>query len=76
MVILDDGYLLASNLTGMIPLNEVLWFTSSTYSTITLNNFNSVNPSNFFDVSFTTSPIVLNLRYIVLGDVDLSSSSQ
>ena len=75
-VYIDDGYLLASNLTGMIPLNEVLWFTSSTYSTITLNNFNSVNPSNFFDVSFTTSPIVLNLKYIVLGDVDLSSSSQ
>jgi hypothetical protein len=75
-VYIDDGYLLASNLTGMIPLNQVLWFTSSTYSTITLNNFNSVNPSNFFDVSFTTSPIVLNLKYIVLGDVDLSSSSQ
>lgn len=75
-VYIDDGYLLASNLTGRIPLNEVLWFTSSTYSTITLNNFNSVNSSNFFDVSFTTSPIVLNLRYIVLGDVDLSSSSQ
>jgi hypothetical protein len=75
-VYIDDGYLLASSLTGRIPLNEILWFTSSTYSTINLNNFSSINPSNFFDVSFTTSPIVLNLRYIVLGDVDLSSSSQ
>ena len=75
-VYIDDGYLLARNLTGMNPLTEVLWFTSSTYSTITLNNFNTINSSSFFDVNFTTSPIVLNLRYIVLGDVDLSSSSQ
>jgi hypothetical protein len=75
-VYIDDGYLLARSLTGMNPLTEVLWFTSSTYSTITLNNFNTINSSSFFDVNFTTSPIVLNLRYIVLGDVDLSSSSQ
>jgi hypothetical protein len=75
-VYLDDGYLLARSLTGANPLTEVLWFTSSTYSTITLNNFNTINSSSFFDVNFTTSPIVLNLRYIVLGDVDLSSSSQ
>jgi hypothetical protein len=75
-VYIDDGYLLARSLTGMNPLTEVLWFTSSTYSTISLNNFNTINSSPFFDINFTTSPIVLNLRYIVLGDVDLSSSSQ
>lgn len=75
-VYIDDGYLLASNLSGMIPFNTIYWFTSSDYSTITLSNFNTITPSTYFTVNFTTSSVTLNLKYIVLGDTDLSSSSQ
>ena len=75
-VYIDDGYLLASNLSGMIPFNTIYWFTASDYSTITLSNFNTTTPSTNFTVNFTTSSVTLNIKYIVLGDTDLSSSSQ
>jgi hypothetical protein len=75
-VYIDDGYLLASNLSGMIPFNTIYWFTASDYSTITLSNFNTTTPSSHFTVNFTTSSVTLNIKYIVLGDTDLSSSSQ
>jgi hypothetical protein len=75
-VYIDDGYLLASNLSGMIPFNTIYWFTASDYSTITLSNFNTITPSTDFTVNFTTSSVTLNIKYIVLGDTDLSSSSQ
>jgi hypothetical protein len=75
-VYIDDGYLLASNLSGMIPFNTIYWFTASDYSTITLSNFNTTTPSSHFTVNFTISSVTLNIKYIVLGDTDLSSSSQ
>jgi hypothetical protein len=75
-VYIDDGYLLASNLSGMIPFNTIYWFTLSDYSTITLSNFNTIIPSSHFTINFTTSSVTLNIKYIVLGDTDLSSSSQ
>ena len=75
-VYIDDGYLLATNLSGMIPFSTIYWFTASDYSTITLGNFNTITPSSYFTVNFTTSSVTLNIKYIVLGDTDLSSSSQ
>ena len=73
---IDDGYLLATNLSGLIPFNTIYWFSVSDYSTITLSNFNTVTPSSYFIINFTTSSVTLNIKYIVLGDTDLSSSSQ
>ena len=75
-VYIDDAYLLARNLSGASIFENVLWFTASDYSTITLSNFNTITPSTYFTVNFTTSSITLNIKYIVLGDTDLSSSSQ
>ena len=75
-VYIDDAYLVARNLSGAAPFNTIYWFTSSDYSTITLSNFNTITPSTHFTVNFTTSSVTLNLKYIVLGDTDLSSSSQ
>jgi hypothetical protein len=73
---IDDGYLLATNLSGLIPFSTIYWFTASDYSTITLSNFNTVTPSSYFTVNFITSSVTLNIKYVVLGDTDLSSSSQ
>jgi hypothetical protein len=75
-VYIDDAYLVARNLSGATPFNTIYWFTSSDYSTITLSNFNTITPSTHFTVNFTTSSVTLNIKYIVLGDTDLSSSSQ
>jgi hypothetical protein len=75
-VYIDDAYLVARNLSGAAPFNTIYWFTSSDYSTITLSNFNTITPSTHFTVNFTTSSVTLNIKYIVLGDTDLSSSSQ
>jgi hypothetical protein len=74
-VYIDDAYLLARNLSGASPFNTIYWFTTSNYSTITLSNFNTITPSTDFTVNFTTSSVTLNIKYIVLGDTDLSSSS-
>jgi hypothetical protein len=75
-VYIDDAYLLSRNLSGAAPFSTIYWFTSSDYSTITLSNFNTITPSTHFIVNFTTSSVTLNIKYIVLGDTDLSSSSQ
>jgi hypothetical protein len=75
-VYIDDAYLLARNLSGMIVFSTIYWFTASDYSTITLSNFSTITPSTYFTVNFTTSSVTLNIKYIVLGDTDLSSSSQ
>jgi hypothetical protein len=75
-VYIDDGYLLATNLSGTITFSTIYWFTASEYSTITLSDFNTTTPSTYFTVNFTTSSVTLNIKYIVLGDTDLSSSSQ
>jgi hypothetical protein len=75
-VYIDDAYLVARNLSGAAPFNTIYWFTVSDYSTITLSNFNTVTPSTHFTINFTTSSVTLNIKYIVLGDTDLSSSSQ
>ena len=75
-VYIDDGYLLAANISGMIPFNTIYWFTSSDYSTISMSNFKTITRSTYFTINFVTSSVTLNIKYVVLGDTDLSSSSQ
>ena len=73
---LDDAFLSAAAIKNYIPLNIVYWFTAANYATITLANFASIDPLTSFTINFTTTSQTLNIKYIVLGDADLSSSSQ
>lgn len=70
-----DAYLIAAHNTGMRPITNVLWFDSGTYDTITRTNFGSVNPVTFFTINVTTSNVTQNIKYCILGDTNLSSSS-
>ena len=70
-----DAYLIGANLTGMVPFKKVLWFTSSNYDLINTVNYNTIQPQEHFIVNFTTTNVTLNIKYIVSGDADLSSSS-
>lgn len=76
VVNLADAYLIASHITNFRPLSKVLWFQPTVYDNITKNNFNSSNPVTFFTVSVTTSNVTQNIKYCILGDVNLSHSSQ
>lgn len=73
---LGDAYLIAAHITGFRPITEVLWFSSSNYDSINKNNFGSINPVTSFTLNFTTNSITQNIKYCVLGDVNLSHSSQ
>lgn len=73
---MGDAFLVAAHITGLRPLSQVLWFNSTTYDTITKNNFGSINPVTFFTINVTTSNVTQNIKYCVLGDVNLSHSSQ
>jgi hypothetical protein len=72
---ISDAYLLGANISGMIPFNEVYWYTSSDFNSITLSNFNNVQPVSNFTINFTNTSIIFNIKYIVKGDANLSSSS-
>jgi len=73
---LGDAYLIAAHITGFRPITEVLWFSSSNYDLINKNNFGSINPVTSFTLNFTTNSLIQNIKYCVLGDVNLSHSSQ
>jgi hypothetical protein len=73
---LGDAYLVAAHITGFRPITEVLWFSSSNYDLINKNNFGSINPVTTFTLNFTTNSLTQNIKYCVLGDVNLSHSSQ
>lgn len=73
---LGDAYLVAAHITGFRPITEVLWFSSSNYDLINKNNFGSINPVTSFTLNFTTNSLIQNIKYCVLGDVNLSHSSQ
>lgn len=73
---LGDAYLIASHITGFIPITEVLWFTSSNYDLINKNNFGNITPVTSFTLNFVTTSLTQNIKYCVLGDVNLSHSSQ
>ena len=74
-ITISDTYLLGANLTGLITYNEVFWYTSSNFNSMTISNFNSFTPVDYFIINFTTTPVILDIKYIVKGDADLSSSS-
>ena len=73
---LGDAYLVIAHTTGLIPSNEVLWFNPSDYDSLTKNNFGSITPVNFFTINVATSNVTQNIKYCILGDVNLSHSSQ
>lgn len=73
---LGDSYLIASHITGFKPIAEVLWFSSSNYDLINKDNFGIINPVTSFTLNFITTSLTQNIKYCILGDVNLSHSSQ
>lgn len=73
---LGDAFLVIAHITGLKTSNEVLWFSPSDYDSITKNNFGSVTPVNYFTINVSTSDVTQNIKYCILGDVNLSHSSQ
>ena len=73
---LGDAYLLIAHTTGLRVSNEVLWFNPSDYDSITKNNFGVINPVSHFTINVLTSNVTQNMKYCILGDVNLSHSSQ
>jgi hypothetical protein len=72
---LGDAYLISAHNSGFRLITEVLWFTPANYDSITRLNFGSVNPVTFFTINVTTSNVTQNIKYCILGDVNLSHSS-
>ena len=72
---LGDSYLVAAHITGLKTISEVLWFTETNYNSITKNNFGSVSPVTSFSFTSVSSSVTQNIKFCVLGDVDLSHSS-
>lgn len=70
-----DSYLVIAHVTGLRPLNSVLWFHPSDYDSITRLNFGSTSPVEFFTINVVTSNVTQNIKYCILGDVNLSHSS-
>jgi hypothetical protein len=73
---LGDAYLTLAHITGFRPITEVLWFTATNYDSINRTNFGSISPVTFFTINVTTSNVTQNIKYCILGDVNLSHSSQ
>lgn len=73
---LGDAYSVIAHLTGLRQLNSSLWFTSTDYDSITNSNFLTINSPSGFTINATTVNLTLNLKFCVLGDANLSSSSQ
>lgn len=74
-VTIVDAYFIGANISGMRTFNSVMWFTATTFNTMTISNYNSVDSVSFFTINFGTTSTTLNIKYIVRGDVDLSNSS-
>ena len=72
---LGDAYLIATHNSGYRLINKVLWFNPTDYDSITRSNFATINPVTFFTISVITSDITQNIKYCILGDVNLSHSS-
>jgi hypothetical protein len=73
---MGDAYLCAANLTKYRSFSKVIWFTPTVYNLLTVGNFSTITPSNYFTITLSTSSVIQDLKYITLGDVDLSSSSK
>ena len=72
---LGDTYLIAAHNSGYRLINEVLWFNPTDYDNITRANFTTINPVTSFTINVVTSDITQNIKYCILGDVNLSHSS-
>lgn len=72
---LGDSYLVAAHITGLKTISEVLWFTETNYNSITKNNFGSVSPVTSFSFTSVSSSVTQNIKFCMLGDIDLSHSS-
>jgi len=73
---LGDVYLIAAHRSGYKLITEVLWFNSADYDGITRLNFATANPVVSFTINVATSDITQNIKYCILGDINLSHSSQ
>ena len=73
---LGDAYLIAAHNSGYRPITKVLWFNPTNYDSITRLNFSTINPVTSFTLNVVTSDITQNIKYCILGDVNLSHSSQ
>ena len=72
---LGDAYLISAHNSGYRLINKVLWFNPTDYDSITRSNFNTINSVTSFTLNVTTSDITQNIKYCILGDVNLSHSS-
>ena len=72
---LGDAYLVAAHNSGYRPITEVLWFNPTDYDNITRLNFSTINPVTFFTINVVTSDVTQNIKYCILGDINLSHSS-
>lgn len=72
---LGDAYLISVHNSGFRLINEVLWFNSSDYDSITRFNFATIYPVLFFTINVTTNDVIQNIKYCILGDANLSHSS-
>ena len=75
MLDLGDAYLVAAHNSGYRPITEVLWFNPTDYDNITRLNFSTINPVTFFTINVVTSDVTQNIKYCILGDINLSHSS-
>jgi hypothetical protein len=72
---LGDVFLVGAHITGLKPITEVLWFTETNYNSITKNNFGTVLPVTSFSFTSVSANVTQNIKYCILGDVNLSHSS-
>jgi len=72
---LGDAYLISAHNSGYRLINKVLWFNPTDYDSITRSNFNTINSITSFTLNVVTSNITQNIKYCILGDVNLSHSS-
>ena len=72
---LGDAYLVASHINGSRLINQVLWFSSTNYDLINKTNFSTISPVTSFTINVGTTNITQNIKYCILGDINLSHSS-
>ncbi len=72
---LGDAFLVAAHTTGLRAINQILWFSAANYDLINRTNYSVINPVTFFTINVATSNVTQNIKYCILGDVNLSHSS-
>jgi hypothetical protein len=66
---------LAARISGLMYFNETLWYNENDFNLINLNNFNSIPSNQVFIINFGVNNVILNIKFIIKGDCDLSHSS-